>query len=226
MNPAARRAASLSAVAISTALAACASAGASAAGALAGGAPDDRTPLAPAGVLLNDRVVTYPVRGRTVGEVWRAMTAAAPTATGTAYHGRNDFALSWQWRTAAGTGLGCELRDPRVSVTSQITVPTLVPDSAAEPRLVERWAAYDAALRRHERGHEVIAARAAGDLVHALRRVRTAGCLAADSEGDRTARAALTALQAAERAYDDSTGHGRTQGAVWPPDAVRFVPVR
>lgn len=181
-------------------------------------APPDPRPSAPAGVILDDRVQTYPVRGRTVSEVRESLTASAPDATGARYRGLHNATLIWQWRaTPGGTALGCELRDVIVTVRSTIIVPAWVPDSAAEPGLAAQWASYAAALRRHERGHEALATEAAGTLLRALRHVRANDCAHAASDGSQTAREILGALQVAEARYDDSTAHGHAQGAFWPP---------
>ena len=199
------RAASLGAAALG---AACAS---------ASGPADDRAPNAPLGVIVDDHVVTYPVRGRTVAEVRRALGSAATGATLTGSYGEEHSSLRWQWNARASVGLGCELHDVRITVTSSITVPAWVADSAAEPGMAERWAAFDAALRRHERGHEAIAYATAGTLAQSLRHVRSARCADAGIAGNQLGAQAIDALQRAQRQYDDSTGHGRTQGATWPP---------
>lgn len=184
----------------------------------------DRRPPVTAGVRLDDDVVTYPVEGRTVGEVRVALARAALRHTGTFFHGLQQSTLSWRWQALAPVPGGCAARGVEVVATSRITVPRWTPTPDAEPGLAERWAAYDAALRVHERGHEALAVDAAGALVRTLRGLRPASCAFAPSALNAEGRRMTAELAARERAYDDSTGHGRTQGAAWLPPAADVTP--
>ena len=70
-----------------------------------------------------------------------------------------------------------------------------------------------ALLRHRNRRHIHAAIR----VFEALRALRTSTCDEADAEARRLAETITAAADAEQARYDRQSGHGRTQGAVWPP---------
>ena len=122
-----------------------------------------------------------------------------------------DAGTYWsiRWRWAARRHGGCDLRHARVTFRATVTLPRLAAGATLPPPVEEAWSRYTAALERHEAGHVRYAYDHRGDVLAAI---RGATCRTAD----RSARAALAAIEAHDVGYDRDTQHGLTQGATFP----------
>lgn len=167
------------------------------------------------GVDLRERTVEYEVTGRTLDEVTAALDEAAPRIDGRRFRGATRWNARWSFRSRPA-GLACVVEDVAVTLAVTTTVPRWDPTGDPEPGLAERWAAYRAALDRHEAGHRDLAVEAANEVERTLRGVR-APCGALAEEADARARWIVERYRVRNRRYDRETGHGRTQGATWPP---------
>jgi predicted secreted Zn-dependent protease len=104
-----------------------------------------------------------------------------------------------------------------VSVSVVISSPAWVQPASAAPAVVDRWNRYMNALITHENGHRDRGI-AAGDKIYnklsAMRREGSCPVLANDANA--SANAILAEYNASDSQYDKDTGHGKTQGAVFP----------
>jgi predicted secreted Zn-dependent protease len=83
--------------------------------------------------------------------------------------------------------------------------------------LLEKWQSYIANLEIHEEGHGQNGIDAGQDILNALSALPDqATCDAASSLAVTTANNVVSKYNTKDEDYDDSTGHGRTQGAVFP----------
>lgn len=178
------------------------------------GAPEPR-PL-PAGVRLNVRERTYPVRGRTVAAIARSLESAGPRWQGRVVHGLAQWHLRWGWRSTMQEG-DCRLADLRVLVQVEITLPEWKDHSSAMPSLALAWEGFEAALRDHEYRHRDIAVEAAAEVLNVLRSLRTRSCIEMGDVARGRAREIVRAYQSRTELFERNTQRGRNQGAVWPP---------
>jgi predicted secreted Zn-dependent protease len=158
----------------------------------------------------------YDIRGSTAEDLYREMQRLGPEQDGRRFHGHTAWTINWRY-TSQPSGSAC--RATRVEVTAEITL-TLPrwhapPDAPAELR--RQWDAYLAALRVHEEGHRDLAVAAARRVHSRLSGFRTSDCRDFNRDANAEGRRILDRLRADDRRYDEETGHGRTQGAVWPP---------
>lgn len=160
-------------------------------------------------------VVTYPVQGRTAGEVLASMRAGAPSSGGTTYFGMTESAIDVRFRAVETAG-GCRLSDVEVDLDVTMTLPDWEPDGPTAYAVRRDWARFSSALRRHEDGHHARAVAGAEAVADALAEVVRPTCAEADAEGRRRARAAQDRTAAEQAHFDDQTDHGRTEGAAWP----------
>jgi predicted secreted Zn-dependent protease len=160
-------------------------------------------------------VQTYPVTGSRAGEVLASMAAAAPSTEGETFFGLTVTELSFRYVREA-TARGCTLRDVEIALAVTFSLPEWTPGAGTEDALRRDWARFDSNLRRHEDRHRALAEAGAEAILRELDGLSAPTCGQADAEARRRAERVRIETDAAHRRYDDETGHGRTQGAVWP----------
>jgi len=89
-------------------------------------------------------------------------------------------------------------------------------DGAPQP-LTAKWNNYMKNLTVHENGHRDMAVEAAAELTRAVAELQPApSCAELDREVKALCRLRMTKLNEDEKAYDVTTKHGLTQGAIFP----------
>jgi predicted secreted Zn-dependent protease len=137
------------------------------------------------------------------------------------YNGETyDSVTSWRWRLNYGYDRApgaCAVDSFRVALEITYRYPKWVrPDDAPRP-LIDKWDGYMKNLMTHENGHRDLAVEAAAELsrtVAALPAART--CNELDREVRALGHERMEKLNADEKGYDETTGHGKKQGAVFP----------
>ena len=124
--------------------------------------------------------------------------------------------LKWSYPYDRVDG-GCRPGPVSVELVVTYTLPRWDVAADAPAELVERWDRYVAALTRHEDGHRDIAVDAANAIVGAIEALPAhATCRRLERAADTAARDLVERYRGLQIAYDHSTGHGTTQGAVFP----------
>lgn len=161
------------------------------------------------------KVARYRVTGATASELRSSMLAAGPEDDGRSWFGMTDWEVRWQFRFEPSDN-GCSMERVDVEFSSRMTLPEWEGERSADPDLVREWRAFARALRAHEDGHTATGLRAAHEIHRTLQSVRADSCETIAEEANSTAHEILDRFRQREREYDRETGHGRTQGAVWP----------
>jgi predicted secreted Zn-dependent protease len=130
------------------------------------------------------------------------------------FHGRADWKLLYRYQIRP-VGSDCAVGDLTTTLELVMTLPRWTPPAGAPGELVARWQRYVAALRIHEEGH----------LQHGRdfeREFRAAAATLADRNCDLLRERVsvlfndlLARYQSRDKLYDEDTGHGRTQGAIF-----------
>ncbi len=157
----------------------------------------------------------YAVGGGTAGEILGSLLSAGPRVGNDAFFGLTEAEMDLHFRTVESDG-ACELRAARVLLDLTVTLPEWEAPRDPDPALARDWRQFRRALVRHENEHRRIAVRGADELYRAVQGLRRSTCAEADAEGRRRVDQLQAEVEAAHRRFDDETGHGRTQGAVWP----------
>ena len=159
------------------------------------------------------RIEYYPIEGSSASQLQFAMAARGPAGDdGRRFHGYTRWFVRWKYNTTR-QGKSCQVTSVDVQTSGTITLPQWTNEGAARPALRERWQRYIAALRRHEEGHYRFAVEAAAQIRESLSGMKSGlGCGDLQQRANARGQAILEAQRRSERAYDQATGHGRTQG--------------
>lgn len=164
-------------------------------------------------IQVDEQRAFYEVRGSTATELRTAVEDGGPD-NGTS-HARTDWQIRWRYTTAGQAGR-CGILSGFVTLDLEVTLPRWNHADDAST-LANSWNDYIEALRRHEDAHVNIAISAGKRMVRALRGFRRyPSCFALEKRADAGLRRILRAHRSRQSAYDERTGHGTAQGAVFP----------
>jgi predicted secreted Zn-dependent protease len=160
------------------------------------------------------RTNAYAVSGTTAREIRLAIDHQRP------WKEPQDASTVWgiKWAyTTVSSDVGCQLRTLDIKTSVSITIPRWTVDTAADDDLKKRWQTYSAALLAHEDGHKRIAMAAAAEIKNRVNKIKSAPtCAQLESTISLAANKVIEDFRQREKAYDERTAHGRTQGAVFP----------
>jgi predicted secreted Zn-dependent protease len=134
---------------------------------------------------------------------------------GRTYDSVTKWSMKWDYDYERSSG-SCAARSFRTSVDILYRLPKWRPsDRAAQPLLVT-WEHYVHDLTRHEQGHRDLAVESATELGWAVDALPPAStCADVDRNIQMLSHEFITRLNAQQKAYDQETGHGATQGALF-----------
>lgn len=158
------------------------------------------------------RMDRYPVRGRDVAAVRAALDAARvrDENDGTLVEAYTHGRVHWTWK-AAGPSRDAKCRPQAITIRFSATIRLPYLDEIdPPPTLAKSWQLYAYVLEMHEVHH-------LDKLKRALPRLAAAIAAAPCAKADAVGAAVLRQIRAEGRAYDKETGHGRSEGAVFPP---------
>ncbi len=180
-------------------------------------APSAAMPVVSAGaVRTRAEKVYYEVDGDSREDLAAALQQHGPRIQGKRFFGMTEWTVSAEYRPMEG-GTGCAVRDLTVRVSVQTRLPRWTPLAGASVDLSGVWERFVAALDEHEDGHRALAEEAADAIRRKLAAVQAPSCDQLDLAAQREMTVVMREYESHNLAYDAETGHGRTQGAVWPP---------
>jgi predicted secreted Zn-dependent protease len=131
-----------------------------------------------------------------------------------------DSVTTWRWKLNYGydrTPQTCAVDSFRVALEIDYRYPKWVRGNDAAQPLVDKWDGYMKRLVMHENGHRNLAVDAAAELSRIVAQLPPArSCAELDREVRTLGHERMEKLNADEKSYDETTGHGKTQGAVFP----------
>ena len=158
---------------------------------------------------------TYAVHGADARAILTSLRSRGPRSAGGVYFGLTVTELEYRYYKVAEPA-ACRIEDVDVDLNVRITLPEWQPHPDADAELRSAWSRFSTALTGHENGHRDLAVEGAEAVREALEGMRTRSCDTADAEAQRVAERVRVETEAAHRDFDHRTGHGRTEGAVWP----------
>ncbi len=172
---------------------------------------------APAQPKSNTVTTNYYVFGGTNAIQMRAaMIEARPWKQTMNFDAHTKWDVNSTYRYARTNG-EFKLTDVDVKCKVAITLPMWIPGKPVTRELVSRWQRCLAGLSVHEQGHLQLAQGAAAEVRRQLGEL--AGFASAQDlrkAADHALNGTIEEFRQRERKYDEVTGHGRTQGAIFP----------
>jgi predicted secreted Zn-dependent protease len=166
--------------------------------------------------LLQSHEQYYDIDGSSAGALREQIGRRGPRDGGEARDALTVWTIDWVYAEAR-TPDGCGLRDVRVTLTLDTTLPRWAAPAGTPARLIDSWRTYLRNVKLHEAGHRTIAERNARDLLTALLGLRGATCQEVWDTASRTAEQIVAEGRAKNRAYDVETKHGQMQGVELRP---------
>lgn len=165
-------------------------------------------------------ITNYYVFGGTNAALMRAaMIEARPWKDSMAYDAHTKWDIRSTYRYSR-TNSQFKLNSADVKTKVEITLPRWIPGKPVTRELVNRWQKCFIGLSVHEQGHMELALAAAAEVKRRMAELNLFGSpQELTTAADRTLNDTLEEFRQRERRYDQVTGHGRTQGAVFPVEA-------
>jgi len=135
---------------------------------------------------------------------------------GKTYDGFTSWYVKWRYEYYYKNGY-CSLEAVDVSVDVEYTLPRWVLKPLGNQKTWINWNRYSDALKKHEDGHRDFGIEAARKIEAALLSIGSRPrCDTLGDDASAIAYRILDDFRKKEVEYDRKTGHGRTQGAVFP----------
>jgi len=179
-------------------------------------APGAAASTPPDRVSLDSHDQYYDIDGSSAGALREQIHRLGPKDGGAARDALTVWTIDWTYAEARSPE-GCSLRNVKVTLTLNTTLPRWAPPAGTPARLIESWRTYLRNLTLHEAGHRAIAEQNARDLLAALLVLRGSTCQEVWDAASRTAERVVAEGRARNRAYDVETKHGQTQGVELRP---------
>lgn len=154
------------------------------------------------------RVNYYDVQGGDYNSVLGSMMS------GREFAGKTDWLLSYKYQPRMEAG-ACKVESVTTKLDLSMTLPRWLPPPGAAGDLVARWERFMSALRVHEEGHVQDARDLESAAKRALLALSSANCGALGAAMRARFDQLLEQGRARDRAYDQQTGHGKTQDAMF-----------
>lgn len=167
------------------------------------------------GVEIEYTTNTYPISGSTPEEVLASLRDYGPRSDGEWFFGLTQTEMDLTYRVA-DLEAGCGVVEANLSLGVVVTLPEWTVQADADRALVRDWRRFYRALSAHEENHREIAEDGADSLFRQFNGLRRDDCTILEAEIRHRLRSAQEDIKGAHRRYDARTGHGRTEGAVWP----------
>ena len=140
------------------------------------------------------------------------------------FTGWTRWRLRWRFEPTEDAH-GCSVGPVDVDLDLTTVLPTWAASVDADPRLIDAWRDYLVALEEHERGHGDLAREAAERIRDQLTAIPpTRDCALLRDHAHRVGHAEVQRLRHDNAQLDETTGHGATQGAIFPgPERLASV---
>jgi len=127
------------------------------------------------------------------------------------YYARVTTSISYSYKTKGN----CEIDEINVNVKSNMLLPQWNPPASASAQTRSEWSRFISALVAHETNHVRIDVDEAEALASTLQNLpRHSNCGELDGSVKQAHSTAIDRATQRNRAYDSSTNHGKTEGAV------------
>jgi predicted secreted Zn-dependent protease len=183
----------------------------------AGATQLDLTSAAPGLTQIVDATHNYQVYGYTNTQIREQINQCAPRLSGNDdFTGYTTYRLSWQYNFTIDTNNNCVISNPKIGIHISEVLPSWSASQYATAGLSAKWSSFIGALDTHEHGHIALDQQHAAQILASLQSMPATDCGSVTAAANAIINSGVAALDQANAAYDSSTNHGATQGAILP----------
>ncbi len=161
----------------------------------------------------------YDVVGNTTQALAASLHKRSPLERGRRFYGLTEWEVNTEYRWVERP-TGCSMEDVVVRIAVQTRLPRWRDRGRADLSTRRAWDQFVYNLGVHEAQHRTQIADAAEAMRWRLVSLREPTCRTMKRAAQRALEAEIDACKASNDRYDRTTGHGRTQGASWPPEVL------
>ncbi len=162
------------------------------------------------------QVVYYEVVGNSATKLRHELNNKGPLKDGRRFDAYTTWRVTWTYFYAPA-GKGCRLTEISTLLDGTIELPRWERNGRASDSLVRKWERYLAALRIHEDGHYAHGVAARNEIQALGQSFQITGSCTTMAEAfNDEAKSILAKYGAMDATYDRDTGHGKSQGAIFP----------
>lgn len=165
----------------------------------------------PSSVTANARIDYYDVTASNLAELRQGMRLQGPMIDGRRWTAQTHWQLRWTWTTDPRSVGGCSLRKVHVYIETVVTFPRWQPTAAPDSAMQAWWEQMNVGLVEHERGHALLAVKAAGDIARELEGMSGGSCEGLAVRANTLGQARVREMNMRQVVYDDTTRHGAIQ---------------
>ncbi|PZV06666.1 MAG: hypothetical protein DCF22_23325 [Leptolyngbya sp.] len=160
----------------------------------------------------------YAINGTTADQLRRQMNQVGvlDPRSNRRFDGYTSWQIRWQYRYITSDN-ACRIHKATVKTNITMTLPRWNPPRNASRKVIYRWQTYSKALKTHEDGHKQNGINAGNEVLQTLQSLP--GYTSCDQLGKTANTLGDHLIQKHTQwdiAYDKATGHGVSQGAVFP----------
>ena len=157
-------------------------------------------------------VTEYSVTGQAPDEIMREISQRGPKDFyGAQVDAYTAWRISWVWPEKDGA---FDFKETKIEYAIEVTVPRWEGSPIASRQLQSAWERYLVATLSHERNHVEFVLKNYPRVAEKVRESAMANPNLTTKEAHLAASSVLAEIRALDRSYDESTQHGRTEGAV------------
>lgn len=165
---------------------------------------------------LSEKYDYYDVDGHSAAELKRGMDGSGISENGKTYYAYTKWYVKWNY-TYQEEGGRCRITSVGTTLDVTYQLPRWRPVGDRPAALLGKWDLFYKALKKHEEGHKDFGVKAARDIELAIRQMAPRpSCPALEAAANALGDGIVSKYAEQEKKYDQNTGHGRTQGAVFP----------
>lgn len=162
------------------------------------------------------RIVYYDVTGDSAGSLRDDLNSKGPLDHGQRFDALTTWHVTWKYLYVP-VGTGCKFTQMSTSLDGTIELPRWEHTGFVPGPLRRDWKRYLAALRVHEDGHYAHGVAARNEIQALGQSFQIAGsCTTIAKAFNDEATSIMDKYGAMDLKYDHDTGHGKTQGAIFP----------
>jgi len=160
------------------------------------------------------KTTQYTVFGNTTSQISNQIRACSPVLLGgNRFAASTDYVINWAFQYQTTENGLCKITNANVGINIAKILPSWQPSNGATVGTQNAWNSFISNLDNHEEGHVRLDRQYANQILSMLQNYPETSCETIQVAANDRANALISQLDQANKLYDQTTGHGTTQGA-------------